>query len=106
MKWTQEKPTAPGWYWMHWDDPERQEMSLTCVRVSDTDRFGQPLAEGDFVIWLPGSADECNLAEVELLEYKNVHWRGPLVEPPPPPLTGSPSTHPARSTSRHTDPRP
>lgn len=63
LKWTKDKPTAPGFYWM------RNEQAVSVVEVWKGPR-------GELVVLYPG--DE---VEKGFLEIPDAEWAGPIPEP-------------------------
>lgn len=69
LRWTKEKPTAPGWYWM-----QSKTQSATIVRV-DTDADDNLCVDGleDF---------DCGQAwQDDLGTMAGAEWAGPIPEP-------------------------
>ena len=66
MKWTTNKPTEPGWYWV--DEHDSWKPSIVLVH--------KHLTGGTLV------AQECDACKTPVSEYNSsVKWSGPIQEP-------------------------
>jgi hypothetical protein len=80
MKWTTEKPTKPGFYWVRTLDGFRYPSAsyiITCVDVA-IDPEGNP--------WLPNP--HMTQDEPMISANTTTHWIGPISKPEPPLIHG------------------
>ena len=74
LKWTKEKPTRPGYYWVYTVPVWEEKPEVYCCAVYLTPS-GEPCLqiEADGYEW-----------ERKITAERTTHWLGPIMEPAPP----------------------
>lgn len=67
MKWTDEKPTVPGWYWQRFGTSKNDPISIRHVFISDELYPGTPC----FLMYM-------KICPVDIVQGQ---WAGPIPEP-------------------------